>query len=43
MLTKNNLEIYWMLFLVDNEFERNAFRDYVSENGYLCTILIMRL
>ncbi|HML04542.1 MAG TPA: hypothetical protein VK426_02095 [Methanobacterium sp.] len=26
-------------FLVDNEFERNAFMDYVSENGYICTYL----
>ena len=26
-------------FLVDNEFERNAFMDYVSDNGYICTYL----
>lgn len=26
-------------FLVDNEFERKAFRDYVSSNGYICIYL----
>ncbi len=26
-------------FLVQNEFERNAFMDYVSKKGYICTYL----
>lgn len=26
-------------FLVDNEFERNAFMEHVSKNGYICTYI----
>ena len=41
LTTANETEFKGLLdeFLVENEFERNAFMDYVSNNGYICTYL----